>query len=69
MSALQFSEDICVERRKIYGIKDQNINFLNCGGEFFMVAEIFYADRADYELDETELRNEVKSTLEKFNLL
>ncbi len=71
VTALQFSEDICFERRKLYDVKDQDKNVLNCGEELFMVAEIFNpdADRADYELDEQELRKEVKATLEKFKLL
>ncbi|NTX80300.1 colicin-D [Serratia proteamaculans] len=71
VNALQFSEEICVERRKLYGIKDQDKNILNCGEELFMVAEIYNpdSDRADYELDESGLRKEVKATLDKFNLL
>ncbi|MCS4269318.1 colicin immunity domain-containing protein [Serratia sp. BIGb0163] len=70
VNALQFSEEICVERRKLYGI-EQERNVLNCGEELFMVAEIYNpdSDRADYELDESELRKEVKATLDKFNLL
>lgn len=71
MTALQFSEDICTERRKLYGVKDQDKNILNCGEELFMVAEIYNpdSDRADYELDDAELRKGVKATLEKFKLL
>ncbi|EJG5926655.1 colicin-D [Salmonella enterica] len=71
VTALQFSEDICVERRKLYGLNDQDKNVLNCGEELFMVAELFDPDddRADYELDEAGLRKEVKATLEKFKLL
>ncbi|ELY1865295.1 colicin immunity domain-containing protein [Serratia sp. CY81489] len=71
VTAIQFSEQICVERRKLYGVKDQDKNVLNCGEELFMVAERFEpeADRADYELDESGLRKEVKATLEKFKLL
>ncbi|CAI1681189.1 Microcin-D immunity protein [Serratia quinivorans] len=70
INALQFSEEICIERRKLYGI-EQEKNILNCGEELFMVAEIYNpdSDRADYELDESELRKEVKATLDKFNLL
>ncbi|WP_269935767.1 colicin immunity domain-containing protein [Serratia liquefaciens] len=70
VNALEFSEEICIERRKLYGI-DQDKNVLNCGEELFMVAEIYNpdSDRADYELDESGLRKEVKATLEKFNLL
>ncbi|HGM5418147.1 TPA: colicin immunity domain-containing protein [Serratia liquefaciens] len=70
VNALKFSEEICIERRKLYGI-DQNKSVLNCGEELFMVAEIYNpdSDRADYELDESGLRKEVKATLEKFNLL
>ncbi|EDV5024325.1 colicin-D [Salmonella enterica subsp. enterica serovar Ball] len=71
VTAIQFSEDICAERRKLYGIKDQEQNVLNCGEELFMVAERFEpdSDRADYELDEVGLKIEVKATLEKFKLL
>ncbi|EAW1478482.1 colicin-D, partial [Salmonella enterica subsp. enterica] len=70
ITALQFSEDICVERSKLYGVKDQDKNVLNCGEELFMIAELFEpdTDRADYELDDAGLRKEVKATLEKFNL-
>ncbi|TNL02216.1 colicin-D [Kosakonia cowanii] len=71
VTAIQFSEDICVERRKLYGVKDQDKNVLNCGEELFMIAERFEpeADRADYELDESGLKREVKATLEKFKLV
>jgi len=70
VTALQFSEDICVERRKLYGVKDQDQNVLNCGEELFMAAELFEPDsnRADYELDEDGLKKEVKAILEKFKL-
>ncbi|AIU87447.1 colicin-D [Pectobacterium odoriferum] len=70
-TALKFSEDICIERRALYGVKDQPKDILNCGEELFMVAELYNpdTDRADYELDEVGLRKEVKATLEKFNLL
>lgn len=71
VTALQFSENICIERRKLYGVKEQEKNILNCGEELFMVAELFNpdTDKADYELDEQGLRKEVKATLEKFKLL
>ncbi|EOT5501657.1 colicin immunity domain-containing protein [Citrobacter koseri] len=71
VTALQFSEDICVERRKLYDVTEQDKKVLNCGEELFMVAELYNpdTDREDYELDETGLRKEVKATLEKFNLL
>ncbi|CAI1076497.1 MULTISPECIES: colicin immunity domain-containing protein [Serratia] len=71
VNALQFSEDICIERNNLYGIKDQDKNVLNCGEELFMAAEIYNpdSDRVDYELDEAGLRKEVKAILEKFNLL
>ncbi|MRT56576.1 colicin-D [Enterobacteriaceae bacterium RIT693] len=71
VTAIQFSEDICAERRKLYGLKDQDQNLLNCGEELFMAAELFEADtdRADYELDEVELKREVKDILEKFKLI
>lgn len=71
VTAIQFSENICIERRKLYDIKDQDQNVLNCGEELFMIADLFEPDpdRESYELDETGLRNEVKATLEKFHLL
>ncbi|MEQ0113379.1 colicin immunity domain-containing protein [Klebsiella sp. JN_Kp123] len=71
VTALQFSENICVERRKLYDIKEQDQNVLNCGEELFMIAELFEPDpeRKSYELDEVGLRKEVKATLEKFHLL
>nr|WP_241391570.1 colicin immunity domain-containing protein [Yersinia frederiksenii] len=71
VTALQFSEDICVERRKLYGLNGQDKNVLNCGEELFMAAELYNPDddRADYELDEAGLRKEVKAILEKFKLL
>lgn len=40
VTALQFSENICVERRKLYDIKEQDQNVLNCGEELFMIAEL-----------------------------
>lgn len=71
VTAIQFSENICIERRKLYDIKDQDQNVLNCGEELFMIADLFEPDpdRESYELDETGLKNEVKATLEKFHLL
>ncbi|HEI8763754.1 TPA: colicin immunity domain-containing protein [Klebsiella oxytoca] len=71
VTAIQFSENICIERRKLYDIKEQDQNVLNCGEELFMIADLFEPDpdRESYELDETGLRNEVKATLEKFHLL
>lgn len=71
VTALQFSEDICVERNKLYGLNDQGENVFNCGEELFMVAELYDPDddRADYELDETGLKKEVKTILKKFNFL
>lgn len=71
VTALQFSEEICTARSKLYGVKEQDKNTLNCGEELFMVAELFNpdADKADYELDEQGLRKEVEATLEKFKLL
>lgn len=71
VTALQFSENICIERRNLYGMKEQEKNIVNCGEELFMVAELFNpdSDKVDYELDEQGLRKEVKATLEKFKLL
>jgi len=71
VSAYRFSEDICVERRKLHEIKNQNKDVLNCGEELFMLAEIYNPDedRADYELDERQLREKVKEALMKFQLL
>lgn len=71
VSAYKFSEEICVERRKLHEAKNQNKDVLNCGEELFMLAEIYNPDedRADYELDESQLREKVKETLVKFQLL
>ncbi|MPQ71567.1 MULTISPECIES: colicin immunity domain-containing protein [Pseudomonas] len=71
VSAHKFSEDICVERRGLRGVKNRSEDVLNCGGELFMLAEIYNPDedRADYELDENQLREKVKETLVKFQLL
>jgi len=70
VTAFQFSEDICVERRKLYGVKEQDENVLNCGEELFMAAERFEPDsnRANYEFDEDGLKEAVKAILEKFKL-
>lgn len=71
VTAIQFSEEICTERRNLYGVKDQDQKVLNCGEELFMTAERFNpdSDRADYELDEVGLKREIKTILEKFQLL
>ncbi|EFG3728033.1 colicin-D [Escherichia coli] len=70
ITAIEFSERICVERRRLYGVKDLSPNILNCGEELFMAAERFDpdADRADYEIDDNGLKVEVRSILEKFKL-
>ncbi|EYV00343.1 colicin-D, partial [Escherichia coli O121:H19 str. 2010C-3609] len=36
ITAIEFSERICVERRRLYGVKDLSPNILNCGEELFM---------------------------------
>lgn len=38
ITAIEFSERICVERRRLYGVKDLSPNILNCGEELFMAA-------------------------------
>lgn len=71
IGALEFSEEICIERRALYGVKDQDRSVMNCGEELFMVAEVYNPDldRADYELDDAGLRAAVITTLEKFNFI
>ncbi|EEU0989772.1 colicin-D [Escherichia coli] len=70
ITAMEFSERICVERRKLYGVKNLSQDVLNCGEELFIAAERFEpdSDRADYEFDDNRLRIEVQSILEKFKL-
>ncbi len=70
ITAIEFSERICVERRRLYGVKDLSQDILNCGEELFIAAERFEpdADRADYEFDDNGLKIEVRSILEKFKL-
>jgi len=71
MDAYEFSEAICVERRNLYGAKNQQQSVIDCGEELFMLAEVYNPDndRADYELDELQLREEVQAVLSKFNFL
>ena len=71
IDAYKFSESICVERRKLYGLSGREQNVMDCGEELFMLAEIYNPDndRADYELDEDQLLDEVKATLLKFKLI
>ncbi len=69
ITAIEFSERICVERRRLYGVKDLSPNILNCGEELFMAAERFEpdADRADYEIDDNGLKVEVRLSWKNLN--
>ncbi len=71
ISAEQFCEDIVIERRKLWGVREPDKAVDRCGGELFISADCYNpdSDRDDYELDEAELRAEVKALLEQFNLL
>ena len=71
ISAETFAEEIVISRRGLYGVEEPNKSIDMCGGELFILADCFNpdSDRDSYELDESELKKEVKATLEKFNLL
>ncbi|MGR7482670.1 colicin immunity domain-containing protein [Klebsiella aerogenes] len=71
VTADEFVDGIIKERRALYGTEEDNKDINHCGGELFIIADCYNpeSDRDSYELDEVGLRREVKSTLEKFNLL
>ncbi|WP_345829291.1 colicin immunity domain-containing protein [Erwinia sp. HDF1-3R] len=71
ISAEQFCEDIVIERDRLWGVREPDKAVDRCGGELFILADCYNpdSDRDDYELDEAELRAEVKALLEQFNLL
>jgi len=73
ISAEQFCEDIVIERRKLWGVREPDKAVDRCGEELFMAADCYdpEPDRSRYscEMNEAELRAEVKALLEQFNLL
>ncbi|WP_345829288.1 colicin immunity domain-containing protein [Erwinia sp. HDF1-3R] len=71
ISAEQFCEDIVIERDRLWGVREPDKAVDRCGEELFMAADCYdpEPDRSKGELNEAELRAEVKALLEQFNLL